>query len=76
MNWEWSVFLLTLWVAVATIVVLRGRFRFALAVLALGFVTMEGAALWREARNEQSQMRVERAIPLSTRAGTERITAR
>ena len=55
MGWEWSVFLLTLWVAVATIVVLRGRFRFALAVLALGFLTTEGAALWREARNEQSQ---------------------
>ena len=55
MSWEWSFFLVTLGVALATIVVLRWRFRLAMAVLALGFATTAGAALWSEARSEQSR---------------------
>ena len=55
LSWEWSFFLVTLGVALATIVVLRWRFRLAMAVLALGFATTAGAALWSEARSEQSR---------------------
>ena len=53
LNWEGLAFLVTLWLAVAAVLVLRCRFWLAVAALALGVVTTVGGARWSETRNEQ-----------------------
>jgi len=55
LNWEGLVFLVTLWVTVATIFALRCRFLLAVVACALGVLTTVGGARWSEARNEQSR---------------------